>query len=96
MRCARRTGRRESVKFAEEKSASVDKGGRPCLGKSVHILLTTALIPYLTRSTKLRAYNGLLARLDTSSSAIEVELGSCDHVRVTGGEWCFDDSNLRG
>lgn len=31
MRCARRTGRRDKVKFAEEKSFSAVRGGRPCL-----------------------------------------------------------------
>ena len=31
MRCARRTGIRERVKFAEEKRFSVVSGGRPCL-----------------------------------------------------------------
>lgn len=31
IRCARRIGSRESVKLADEKSASVESGGRPCL-----------------------------------------------------------------
>ena len=31
MRCARRTGRRDRVKFAEEKRVSSVRGGRPCL-----------------------------------------------------------------
>jgi methylphosphotriester-DNA--protein-cysteine methyltransferase len=31
IRCARRIGRRERVKFADEKRASVERGGRPCL-----------------------------------------------------------------
>lgn len=31
MRCARRTGRRDRVKFAEEKRVSAERGGRPCL-----------------------------------------------------------------
>lgn len=31
MRWARRMGRRERVKFADENNASVDRGGRPCL-----------------------------------------------------------------
>lgn len=31
IRCANRMGRRESVKFAEEKRACSDNGGRPCL-----------------------------------------------------------------
>jgi methylphosphotriester-DNA--protein-cysteine methyltransferase len=31
IRCASRIGRRESVKFAEENKASVERGGRPCL-----------------------------------------------------------------
>lgn len=31
MRCARRTGRRDRVKFAEEKRVSAVRGGRPCL-----------------------------------------------------------------
>jgi len=39
---------------------------------------------YLTRSAKLRACNGLLARLATSSSAMVVELGGCDHLWADG------------
>lgn len=31
IRCARRIGSRESVKFAEEYSAAAESGGRPCL-----------------------------------------------------------------
>jgi hypothetical protein len=31
IRCAKRMGRRERVKFAEEYNASVERGGRPCL-----------------------------------------------------------------
>lgn len=38
-----------------------------------------ALKTYFTKSAKLNACNGLLARLATSSSAIVVELGGCDH-----------------
>ncbi len=33
-RCASRTGNRDKVKFAEEKRASADSGGRPCLQTS--------------------------------------------------------------
>jgi methylphosphotriester-DNA--protein-cysteine methyltransferase len=31
MRCASRMGKRERVKLADENSASVERGGRPCL-----------------------------------------------------------------
>ena len=31
MRCARRMGRRERVKFAEERREEVERGGRPWL-----------------------------------------------------------------
>lgn len=34
IRCARRTGSSESVKFADESNASTDNGGWPCLGFS--------------------------------------------------------------
>jgi hypothetical protein len=43
---------------------------------------------YFTRSAKLRACNGLLARLATSSSAMVVELGGCDHL-WDEGEGCL-------
>jgi hypothetical protein len=35
---------------------------------------------YLTRSARLRACNGWLARFATSSSAMVVELGGWDHL----------------
>jgi hypothetical protein len=35
IRCARRMGKRDRVKLAEQKRASVDSGGRPCLAKEV-------------------------------------------------------------
>ena len=35
IRCARRTGRRDKVKFAEEKRVSAVRGGRPCLYLSI-------------------------------------------------------------
>lgn len=41
IRCARRIGRRERVKLADEKRASVDSGGRPCLEKCKQV--TTAI-----------------------------------------------------
>jgi methylphosphotriester-DNA--protein-cysteine methyltransferase len=33
IRCARRIGRRERVKFADENNAAAERGGRPCLTK---------------------------------------------------------------
>ena len=35
MRCARRTGRSDKVKLAEEKRVSAVRGGRPCLYRPV-------------------------------------------------------------
>jgi hypothetical protein len=42
------------------------------------------IVTDFTKSAKLRECNGLLARLATSSSAITVELGGCDHLWVDG------------
>jgi hypothetical protein len=42
------------------------------------------LASYFTRSAKLKACSGWLARLDTSSSAIVIELGGCDHFCADG------------
>lgn len=42
---------------------------------------------HFTRSDKLKACSGWLARLDTSSSAMVVELGGCDHL-CADGEGC--------
>lgn len=39
---------------------------------------------YLTRSARLRACKFLLARLATSSSAMVVALGGCDHLCAEG------------
>lgn len=39
---------------------------------------------YLTRSAKLRECRCFAAKLATSSSAIVVELGGCDHLCVDG------------
>lgn len=80
IRWASRIGRRERVKLADENNASVERGGRPCLEDcqlSVHV--EEELI-YFTRSARLRACSGWFARLATSSSAIVVELGGCDHL----------------
>ena len=95
IRCAKRIGRRERVKFAEEKRASADRGGRPCLiycQRLYHIENTR--FSHLTKSARLSVYNGLLAKLDTSSSAIEAELDRWDHLFGAGGGY-FEDSHLR-
>jgi hypothetical protein len=42
---------------------------------------------YFTKSARLKACSGLLARLATSSSAIVVELGGCDHLWADGEGW---------
>lgn len=75
IRCARRIGRRERVKFAEENKASVDNGGRPFLEVLERNLRGRSFHPHLTRSAKLRGCRAWLASPATSSSAIVVELG---------------------
>ena len=42
IRCARRIGRRERVKLADEKRASVESGGRPCLQVCEQVTIMTA------------------------------------------------------
>lgn len=63
IRFAKRIGRSERVKLAEEYNASVDRGGRPCLQgfsqisreyKRRHLIGIEIAEAYLTRSAKLR------------------------------------------
>jgi hypothetical protein len=95
MRCAKRIGRRESVKFAEENRASADRGGRPCLIDCYEYTSNQKwVLSHLTKSARLSVYSGLLAKLDTSSSAIEAELDKWDHLFGVGGGY-FEDIHLR-
>ena len=82
-------GRSERVKLAEERSASAERGGRPCLeGK-----LLAKIAPctkreedsyYFTKSARLKACNDLLASLAISLSATLTELGGWDHLCADG------------
>ena len=68
------------MNFADENKASFDKDGRPCL---VNMLVFRAIesdVTNLTKSAKLNAWRGLLARFAISLSAMVVELGGCDHL----------------
>jgi hypothetical protein len=51
-------------------------------------------VSYPTKSAKLSVCNGLLEKLDTSSSAIDVEPGKCDHLCAAVVGWCLIDSHL--
>ena len=46
IRCAKRMGRRDNVKLAEDKSASEERGGFPCLhGHQLHAFSLGLLMP---------------------------------------------------
>lgn len=71
MRCARRAGRMESVKFAELKRAWLESGGRPCLlrkwsDQDNFVKLYWGV--YLTRSARVKGCSGRDASCAISSS----------------------------
>jgi hypothetical protein len=57
--------------------------------------VNTLLYSYLIRSVRLNECNGLLARLDTSPSPIEAELGYDHRCDGETGGWYFEASVLR-
>lgn len=96
MRCAKRMGRRERVKFAEVMRASADRGGLCLMVDGQQSKLTeNDHSPYLTKSARQSEYKGLLAKLETSSSAIDAGLDRWDHLWVPGGGY-FEEVYLLG
>lgn len=98
IRCASRAGRSDKMKFAEEKSASADSGGRPCLSSSCWLVMWPGLelqqynsrhrqskFSYLTRSASVSGYNGLDESEAIRSSLILIGGGN-------GGGGCWGES----
>ena len=84
IRCAKRIGRSDRVKLADWNNAFSDSGGRPCLKRSACWTATRTDALYLTKSARLKACRDWLAKPATSSSAIVVVLGGCDHLWADG------------
>jgi hypothetical protein len=71
MRCASRAGRMERVKLAEVSNCCVVSGGFPCLTTRPSLARICNLRwrgAYLTRSARVRGYNGKLASREMSLS----------------------------
>jgi hypothetical protein len=85
MRWARREGKRDKVKFAEESRAASLSGGLPCLIQVSQGTLNDLEPAYLTRSARVRGRRGFAASLYISSSDTVALVGGCDHWLMSGG-----------